>query len=434
MEKLEKTKMIISSILIFILIPTPAYAYLDPGTGSMLVSAIIGIMASLFFSLKKFYYSFSSNLLIVLGMKLKGKKEQIPLVFYSEGKQYWNTFQPVILELIKNQSPCTYFTQDPDDPGLRLSSPFYSSEFIGQGNKGFLRMNFLEASVCVMTTPGLDVLQIKRSKGVNHYVHLIHSPMDLGKYKIFSFDYFDSVFVSGDHQTRSLRSLEKVRGTTTKEIYNIGCVYFDEMVKTLEENNAGPSNSELTVLVAPTWGKNGLLSKYGTGFLKSLSKSDYRIIIKPHPQSFITEKKMLEEARTSLEGINNIEWNSEANGFDVMSKADILISDISGIIFDFAFIFKKPVVTFRFSIEKRGIEASDLPHDLWELGILDTIGRQVSESDIPNFNTIISELLGSRNQDSEIGRLREESIYNFGNAAPAAAQQLNDIIQSIESR
>ncbi|MCP4298502.1 MAG: CDP-glycerol--glycerophosphate glycerophosphotransferase [Proteobacteria bacterium] len=434
MEKLEKTKMTILPILILILIPTPAYAYLDPGTGSMLVSAIIGIIASLFFSLKKFYYSFSSNLLLVLGMKLKGRKEPIPLVFYSEGKQYWNTFKPVILELIDDQKSCTYFTQDPDDPGLLLSSPFYSSEFIGQGNKGFLRMNFLEASVCVMTTAGLDVLQIKRSKGVGHYVHLIHAPMDIGKYKLFSFDYFDSVFVSGDHQERSIRSLEKTRCTDAKEIYNIGCVYYDEMVKTLEESKPGPAGSKLTVLVAPTWGKNGLLSKYGTQFLKSLSNSDYRIIIKPHPQSFISEKKMLEEAMSSLEGTDNIEWNSKANGFKVMSEADILVSDISGIIFDFAFLFKKPVVTFKFPLEKRGIEASDLPYDIWELGILDTIGRQVSESDIANFDTIIAELLDSRNQDNEIESLREKSIYNFGNSAPAAARQLNDIVQSVEGR
>jgi hypothetical protein len=286
MEKLEKNKVTIKLILLFIIIiPTPAYAYLDPGTGSMLVSAIIGIIASLFFSLKKIYYGFSQGVLVALGMKFKRKKEPIPLVFYSEGKQYWNTFKPVIEELIRRQTTCTYFTQDTEDPGLSLSSPYYSAEFIGKGNKGYSRMNFLEATVCAMTTPGLDVLQIKRSKGVRHYAHLIHAPADVAKYKLYSFDYYDSIFVSGEHQARSIRSLETFRGTHSKQIYNTGCLYYDELALALDSTNMEASNSQPTVLVAPTWGSNGLLSKYGVQLLKPLLERRIRSWAEPQPLS-----------------------------------------------------------------------------------------------------------------------------------------------------
>lgn len=65
----------------------------------------------------------------------------------------------------------------------------------------------LEADVCVLTTPGLDVLQIHRSPGVRHYAHLVHSATDMAIYKLFSFDWFDSVLCSGPHQMRSLRAL-----------------------------------------------------------------------------------------------------------------------------------------------------------------------------------------------------------------------------------
>ena len=37
-------------------IASPAYAYLDPGTGSMLVSAVIGVAAALGLALKMFWY------------------------------------------------------------------------------------------------------------------------------------------------------------------------------------------------------------------------------------------------------------------------------------------------------------------------------------------------------------------------------------------
>ncbi|MBU3916711.1 CDP-glycerol glycerophosphotransferase family protein [bacterium] len=291
-------------------------------------------------------------------------------------------------------------------------------------------MNFLEATVCAMTTPGLDVLRIKRSKGVRHYAHLVHAPADFGKYKLFSFDYYDSVFVSGEHQAKSLRSLETYRGTHSKQIYNIGCLYYDELTKTLSNKKTDCSNSHPTILVAPTWGSNGLLSKYGIDLLKPLLKSGYHIILRPHPQSYISETDILEDLNNSLQDFKNLTWNRDVNGLDVMSRADILISDISGIIFDFAFLFYKPVITLKFAVEKGGTEANDLPHDAWELGILDVIGKQVSESDIPMIEKIITKLLSSSIQEDKIRALRNKSMYNFGSAASLAADHLIKLVQS----
>jgi len=37
-------------------IATPAYAYLDPGTGSMLVSAVLGVAAAVALAVKMFWY------------------------------------------------------------------------------------------------------------------------------------------------------------------------------------------------------------------------------------------------------------------------------------------------------------------------------------------------------------------------------------------
>ena len=39
-----------------LMIPPPAHAYLDPGTGSMLLSALIGLAAAAALGLKMFWY------------------------------------------------------------------------------------------------------------------------------------------------------------------------------------------------------------------------------------------------------------------------------------------------------------------------------------------------------------------------------------------
>ena len=43
-------------LLAFLAVASPAYAYLDPGTGSMLLSAVIGVAAAVGLAVKMFWY------------------------------------------------------------------------------------------------------------------------------------------------------------------------------------------------------------------------------------------------------------------------------------------------------------------------------------------------------------------------------------------
>jgi len=46
--------------LTFLMLATPAWAYLDPSTGSMIVSAIVGLFATLALALKTYWYKLKS--------------------------------------------------------------------------------------------------------------------------------------------------------------------------------------------------------------------------------------------------------------------------------------------------------------------------------------------------------------------------------------
>lgn len=43
-------------LIVLLSIPLPAWAYLDPTTGSMLISAIVGLFASLVLAIKTYWY------------------------------------------------------------------------------------------------------------------------------------------------------------------------------------------------------------------------------------------------------------------------------------------------------------------------------------------------------------------------------------------
>ncbi len=216
--------------IFFLVLVFPVWSYIDPATGSMLFSAITGIVVSSYFFLKQIVMR-----LKFFSPKTRGKEEKRSIVLHSEGRQYWNVFKPLVDEFAARGESCSYYSADPEDPGLKYDSPVVETRFIGIGNKSWMRMNILEADVCVTTTPGLNVLQFRRSKKVKHYSHIFHATDNTAGYKLYSLDYFDSVLMNGDHQARIIRELEDLRGTRKKDLHIIGCTYLDVLAEKKKE-------------------------------------------------------------------------------------------------------------------------------------------------------------------------------------------------------
>lgn len=408
-----------------------AQAYLDPGTGSMLLSAILGIVFTLFYLLKGFYYKAVSFFFGLFGLSFK-QKSKYGFVFYSEGRQYWNTFRPAIESLDKLNVKLTYLTSDEQDEGLNYQSANVTSRFIGTDNKAFTYLNRLEADVCVMTTPGLDVMQIRRSKGVKHYAHIIHAPTDAGIYKLFSFDYYDSVLCSGDHQIKSIRVLEDLRKTNAKLLLKSGCPYMDVLGDKLENTAIiSTSRKKNRILIAPSWGINGSLQRFGVKLIKPLLDAGFQVLVRPHPQSYLVESDGINGIKRELEDYSNLAWDSNADGFNALNNTDIMISDLSGVIFDYAFIFEKPVISITFEMDLLGTEANDLPYKVWEQGMLDRVGKSINADEISSLPKLVAELLLDQNLGKNLKTLRDQHVYNYRNSGQIAANQLIEIQASV---
>ena len=407
------------------LFPDVAHAYLDPGTGSMLLSALIGIAATLFFMVKTFYYKAAGIFYRLTGAAAPASGKNA-IVFYSEGRQYWNTFRPALEALDAMGETAEYLTSDEDDPGLAHPFTHINARYIGSGNRAFAAMNMLEAGVCVMTTPGLDVLQIRRSPGVGHYTHLVHSPTDAALYKLYAFDYFDSVMCSGEHQMRSLRVLEALRGTREKELFRTGCPYMDVLASELEALPQTPmaSNGAPRVLLAPTWGRNGLLRRFGIDLLRLMAEAGFLLTIRPHPQSRTSEPELLETLAKDLALYPNVIWDDATSSLPAMVNSDVLVSDFSGIVFDYAFILERPVVTIAMAMDTRGMDAGDLPYPAWELTLLPGLGASIAPEEIQNLPAVIGALPSRMAFAERMRKLRGESLFNYKNSGRVAAEQL----------
>ena len=351
-------KIVFINIIVFLfIIVFPVSAYIDPATGSMLFSALIGILASSYFLIRQLimklkFFSRSGN----------EKNDSHSIVLYCEGAQYWNVFKPLLDGLTARGEACAYLTADENDPGLQYESSLVETKFIGFGNRAYMRLNMLEADVCVTTTPGLDVLQFKRSKRVKHYAHILHHLNTTATYRLFGLDYYDSVLLNGPHQVGVIRELERVRNTKVKDIEIVGSTYLDRLAEKVEKLPTRQDKT-FTILVSPSWGPNGLLSKYGMELLKPLALSGIKLILRPHPQSSISEKKLLDSLKDELKVYDNVEWDFEKDNILSMSRSDVMISDFSSIMFDYIFLFSKPVAVFNFSMDPRGFDLSDITEE-----------------------------------------------------------------------
>ncbi len=405
------------------------FLYIDPGTGSMLFSVIIGLVTTLYFVSKAAFIKMKT---LFLGRsKVLREKKRLPLVLYNEGIQYSNVFKPVLDELEARKVSAVYYTSAENDPVFDTPWHFIRAEYIGKGNKAVARLNFLEADVCLMTTPALDVYQMKRSKGVRHYSHILHAVDDATSYRLFGLDYFDSVLLSGEYQKKHIRELEAKRDIPAKDLVVVGCPYLD-VLKTKVASLEAEKDHTFTVLVAPSWGESALLSKYGTRLLDPLMKTGFRIIIRPHPQSVASEAAMLEKLKVRYPETERMIWDFSRENLIPLSKSDIMISDFSGVIFDYVFLFDRPFLYVNQNFDLRPYDAFDVEEAPWKFRILGEIGRELTEDQFDNLGPILNSLAKDPLLAGKRQEAKNTAWQHVGESGKRSADYLEGIVSQLK--
>ena len=404
--------------------------YIDPGTGSMLFTILIGVLGAAFYSLRMLFIKLRYRL---GGGKVEELEKKIPLVIFSDGKQYWKVFAPICKELSKRGMDVVYYTMSEDDPALEAKLPGMTAEYIGSDNRAFTKLNFLKANVVFSTTPGLDVYQWKRAKDVDFYVHIPHAPNDINLYRMFGLDYYDGVLLSGDYQINQIRRLEEIRQLPPKEMELVGIPYMDDMAARLEKE--GPAQAhERTVLLAPSWGDSALFGVYGGKIIEKLLETGYHVIVRPHPQSFKSEKELMDKLMAAYPNSDRLEWNRDSDNFDVLRRSDILISDFSGVIFDFALIYDKPVIYTNPNFDLSVYDAWWTQEPLWTTNVLPRIGAELTEDKMDSIKALIDSCIEDPRYAEGRRMAKEETWVNPGAGAVAVADYLEKKLAALTKR
>ena len=405
--------------------------YIDPGTGSMLFAVLIGVIGAAGFLVRN---GIAKLKFILTGGKGKYEGEKkLPLVIFSDDKRYWKNFEPICRELDKRGVDVSYLTASPDDPALDCPYEHVHGEFIGEGNKAFSKLNFLAAGVVLSTTPGLDVYQWKRSKKVDCYVHIAHAPNDITLYRMFGLDYYDAILLSGDYQVDQIRKLEELRGLPAKELVKVGLPYMDDMARRFADDTV-VENDVKTVLLAPSWGSSAIFARFGSRIISELLKTGYHIIVRPHPQSVKSEKEMLDRLMAEFPDSDRLEWNYDRDNYEVLKRSDILISDFSGVLFEFSLVYDKPVIYTNADFDQSPYDSWWLKEKLWTFKILPDLGAELTEDNFGNLPEVIDDCLNNPRFQQNRQIARDQTWVNYGRGAEAVADYLINKIDTLSGK
>ena len=408
------------------------FLYIDPGTGSMLFSIFIGLATTVVFGIR----ALSIKLKSIAG---RGKQSELDkshqsIVIYSDSKRYWNVFSPIIHAFEKKEIPVVYYTQSKDDPGLSETFKYVKAEFIGEGNKGLAKMNMINANICLSTTPGLDVYQWKRSKTCKYYIFIPHAIDELLVYRMFGLDFYDSILLTGDFQADYIRRMEEMRKLPAKELFTVGYPPLDEQKIRLNSIRSNVSK-ETTILVAPSWGTSGILSKFGEEFLNAIVGTGFNIIIRPHPQSLSSEKEMIDSLMAKFPENEKFHWNFDNDNFNCMNEASILITDFSGIIFEFAFLFDKPLIYADTEFDSSVYDAAWFENEkLWRFETLEKIGIPLSKEQFPKMKSVIEDALSNSSLKQARDQAKKQAWMYEGQSAERVTDYVISKLQIIENK
>ena len=381
----------------------PAYAYVDPGTGTMLFSIVLGVCSVFFFVVFSLWEKFK----LYFFKDKAAIKNDYPIVIYTEDKRYYHVFNDIIEEFEKREYPVMVYVSSDDDAFLKKDYKFVKVENIGKGYKAFSRLAFMSADVCLMTTPGLDVFHLKRSKLVKHYSHIFHCLDEGTTYRLFGLDYYDSVLLNFEKSKEYIRELENKRNLPHKELVVVGSSFMDSMAKSLPTNVK--KYEKTTVLLAPSWGNSAILATYGDKLIEKLANTNFLTIVRPHPQSLVSEKKLIQTLQEKFSKYDNIHWDLSNDNLQAMASADILITDFSSIIYEFLFLYNKPCIYSLSSYNREIYDLSDLDSGkTYRDSILEKLGKELTLDNIDKVEEMINSLVGKNELSKDLLEIKNE--------------------------
>lgn len=321
---------------------------------------------------KKFsiiFFCENENLYIYLKNYIKNKKQKVLLVSF---ENFYNN------EYIQKDNNVTFF--------------YFKSNFI---KKIFFLLN--KVSFFYSTSPDLNNSIFRKSiHNKTKYIYIQHSAVSLSMaYSKKAFNEFDAIHVINKAQKKEVEYLN----TKKKKKIKI----FASKYSLFSENKFSRKNLKKKVLIAPTWNTDFYQLNLHILLAELLNRNNISFEFRPHYMSYVKN-----EVNNEIFTKYNIPVNRDLN-LDYKSF-EYLISDWSGIYFEFAYLNKRKPILINTSKKIRNLNYSDFLLEPIEISARKIICNEIDVKDI----YLIKNML-LKNDPKEIFEINQFFKDNFFN-------------------
>lgn len=359
------------------------------------------------------------------------------IVFYSEGPGYWTHLGAIVECLIKQHGrQVTYLTSREDDPILSSAPDLVTAFYIGDQSVRTMLFRTMDVRVLVTTMPDLETFHIKRSLHPVHYVYVHHSIVSSHMiYRPGAFDHFDTIFCVGPHHIEETRANEKLYGLSEKMLVKHGYGRVDQIIADANASavrDGSHDHKARHVLVAPSWGSEGLLETGAQELVGALLEAGFDVTVRPHPWTRRQRPDVLESLSSCFGNCSTFSLDENMDSWGSLLSADVMISDWSGAALEFAFGLEKPVVFVDVPRKVNNPEYERLKIEPLEVGIRMRIGEVVPRNQPGVVVDAVRKLIDHREEyRSRIISAREESIFNVGSSASHGAEYIVNLVDDL---
>ena len=362
------------------------------------------------------------------------QNENKKIVFYSEQSGFYKYFGNIIEELLATTDIVIhYVTSDPEDQVFAKQSERLQVYYIGEIKLITLMMK-LDADIVVMTMPDLETYHIKRSyvrKDIE-YIYIPHGMDSLNlTMRTGSMDHFDTVFCVGPHQKEEIEKTEEVYNLPKKVLLQWGYSLLDDMRMEYDAKEK-KENEQKTILIAPSWQDGNIVESCLDEVLNELKITGYKVIVRPHPQHVRHMPEKMESLKQAFAGDANIEIQTDFSSNDTVFNADLMITDWSGIAYEYAYTTRKPVLFINTPMKVMNPEYEKIGVEPLNIFMRDSIGCSLNLDEINKVSKAATELIGQ--QDTYYDKIEtfvKQYVYHLGTSAKVGANYIKVRLKQI---
>lgn len=347
------------------------------------------------------------------------------IVFYAESAADWAFLGPVRDGLIRHGLTPVLVTSDPTDPNLGQERTFW----LGSGAALTVFFRSVDADIVVMTLSDLDQYHLKRSKHPVHYVYVFHSIASTHRiYREHAFDAYDTILCVGPHHIEEIRATERIYGLRPKRLLDHGYGRLDTLLAaraTSAESYAGPPR----VLVAPSWGPTSLVAHGIDRILDVLVDAGLQVTLRLHPMTRRHHPELAGNLTRRYEGSGSFRFDPHIGSTESIMDADVLISEWSGALLDYAFCRERPAISIDTPPKINNPAHGKVGLTPVEQTLRNQVGVVVALDQVDRLPEIVRQLAIEASQWKErIRTARDAHVFHVGSSGEAGARHIADIL------